>query len=324
MDFTRQPIIETIITPREGCKLVVRNSKGLGQEEYFVDALELVSFGNALFYRSIEKPKAFLVPVSDYEVFEVREARIMLKNVGIEKTIKIGGGREMAKPPKETPTPSVEKSSPIPAEETVNSTVSEEGAELRLEKRKDRRRHSRRKKGKEEETRQEGSSSESSPPSSDANGLSDNTMENKEESKNGKTESPAAPFVSPLLPPPPLLISETMSRYKNNALFKGAFYSAEETEGFEETVDSEKEAIPFDEGSQTHPDDMLEALAMENVVLEPSSYSTLGPIEIEMDEASFSETESQIANQINGEQEESASGEIEPLDSPYFPFEPKP
>ena len=39
MDFTREPIIETIVTPREGHKLVVRNSKVQGMEEYFVDAV---------------------------------------------------------------------------------------------------------------------------------------------------------------------------------------------------------------------------------------------------------------------------------------------
>ncbi len=94
MDFTREPIIETIITPREGFKLVVRSSKSLGQEEYFVEAVEIVSFGHALFYRSLERPKCFMVPVTDYEILEVREARMVLKNVGVDSTIKIGGGRE--------------------------------------------------------------------------------------------------------------------------------------------------------------------------------------------------------------------------------------
>lgn len=50
MDFTREPIIETVITPKEGCKLVVRSSKTVGQEEYFVDAVEVVTFGNAIFF----------------------------------------------------------------------------------------------------------------------------------------------------------------------------------------------------------------------------------------------------------------------------------
>jgi hypothetical protein len=95
--FTREPIIETIITPKEGYKLVVRSSKTVEeQEEFLVDAVEIVSFGAALFFRSIEKPKAFLVPVSDYEVLESKENRVVLKNAPFERTIKIGGGREAA------------------------------------------------------------------------------------------------------------------------------------------------------------------------------------------------------------------------------------
>ncbi|NGX33098.1 MAG: hypothetical protein K1060chlam4_01159, partial [Candidatus Anoxychlamydiales bacterium] len=45
MNYTREPIIESIITPKEGCKLVVRNSKGGALEEYFVESVEIVSFG---------------------------------------------------------------------------------------------------------------------------------------------------------------------------------------------------------------------------------------------------------------------------------------
>ncbi|MGE3954788.1 MAG: hypothetical protein AB7F31_06360 [Parachlamydiales bacterium] len=81
VNFTREPIIESVITPREGCKLVVRNTKGAGQEEYLVDALEVVSFGAAVFFRSLERPKNFLLPVSDYEVLEVRETRMVLKHM---------------------------------------------------------------------------------------------------------------------------------------------------------------------------------------------------------------------------------------------------
>lgn len=96
MDFTREPIVETVITPRDGYKLIVRNSHGQGQEDLFVDAIEVVSFGNSYFYRSLEKPKAFFVPVSDYEILEVREARMVLKTPGVERGIKIAGGREAA------------------------------------------------------------------------------------------------------------------------------------------------------------------------------------------------------------------------------------
>lgn len=102
MNFTREPIVETVITPREGYKLILRSSKASGQEEFFVDAVEVITFGSACFYRSLEKPKCFLVPASDYEVLEVREARMVLKTTGAERGIKIGGGREaVLKAPKE-------------------------------------------------------------------------------------------------------------------------------------------------------------------------------------------------------------------------------
>ena len=90
MNFTREPIILSVLTPKEGSKLVVRKSKGKGEEEdYFVDAIEIVSFEGAVFFRSTERPKSFLVPVSDYEVLELKETKIVLKNVSIDKNIKI-------------------------------------------------------------------------------------------------------------------------------------------------------------------------------------------------------------------------------------------
>lgn len=93
MNYTREPIIETIITPKDGCKLIIRNSKGGSQEEYAVDAVEVVSFGQSMFFRSLEKPKSFLLPVGDYEIVETKETRVVLKNAPLEHPIKIGGGK---------------------------------------------------------------------------------------------------------------------------------------------------------------------------------------------------------------------------------------
>lgn len=92
MHFTREPIIETIITPKDGYKLVLRPSKG-GAEEFFVDMVEVISFGNNSFYRSLEKPKSFVIPAVDYDIVEVREARMVLKTAAIEK-VKIAGGKK--------------------------------------------------------------------------------------------------------------------------------------------------------------------------------------------------------------------------------------
>ncbi|MDN3508727.1 MAG: hypothetical protein P0S93_01675 [Candidatus Neptunochlamydia sp.] len=94
MDFTREPLVETVITPKEGFKLIIRATSGTTQEEYVVGAVEVVSFGNCYFFRSLEKPKAFLLPMTEYEVIESREARTVLKKPQIEKSIKIGGGKK--------------------------------------------------------------------------------------------------------------------------------------------------------------------------------------------------------------------------------------
>lgn len=92
MHFTREPIIETIITPKDGYRLVLRPSKSNG-EEFFVDMVEVITFGNSSFYRSLDKPKSFVVPTGDYDVVEVREARMAIKSASIEK-VKIAGGKK--------------------------------------------------------------------------------------------------------------------------------------------------------------------------------------------------------------------------------------
>lgn len=229
MDFTREPIIETVITPKEGCKLVVRSSKSGGQEEYFVDSLEVVSFGRTQFLRSTERPKAFLVPASDYEILEVREARMVLKNVGLDRSIKIGGGREgNQKPHKE---PVVAEKAEAAEEEVPAEPVASEAKtdNSRIEKKRDRRRHYRRRRGRED--KEEG-----------AEEAAEHTEAAEEQvkaevtaSKNGEEMDAATPTLPPpsvipsLLPPPAMLISETIARYKDNDLFKGAFYNKNET-----------------------------------------------------------------------------------------------
>lgn len=186
MHFTRDPIIETIITPKEGCKLLVRNTKDSTKEEYFVDALEVLSFGHSFFYRSLERPKAFLVPISDYEIVEVKETRLALKSAAFERT----KGSSRTTPPMVKPTP-------IPSEEAVEE--GEEGgaplaaevapSEERREKKRERRRHRRRREERKEEApREEGAPTEE--------------------------PKPILPHVSRLIPPPPTLISDTISRYK--------------------------------------------------------------------------------------------------------------
>jgi hypothetical protein len=187
VNFTREPIIETVITPREGCKLVVRNSKGVG-EEYFVDAIEVVSFGRSFFFRSLERPKSFLVPVSDYEVLELKEIRMALKNASAERSIKIGGGRE----------------TPVRAQPREEEAA--EGS-IPMQERKRGRRGRRRRGGGggSMEMRHEANLPEGERPPEQA--APEGAVEKG-------AEEVAPSFISKLFPPPPTLIKETLSRYK--------------------------------------------------------------------------------------------------------------
>lgn len=281
MDFTREPIIETVITPREGCKIVVRSSKASGQEEFFVDALEVVSFGHSQFFRSLEKPKPFLVPTSDYEVLEVREARMVLKSVGIDRSIKIGGGKEtVPRAPKEREKEKErererERPAPQPVEEPTQvlepakAASDEPGAgtdernDPRFERRRDRRRHYRRRRGREEgDAKEEEEGSLSSSEGEKAVKSQSFTGEEGEQGTSITLEPPRASgnaghqptaaeaqaitnsVFSSLLAPPPNLISETIALYRENEKFKGAFYPKEQrTDRRKEEVKLEEETV---------------------------------------------------------------------------------
>lgn len=213
MNFTREPIIETIITPKEGCKLAVRSSKAEGQEEYIVDAVEVVSFGQALFFRSLEKPKPFLVPVGDYEIVEVKESRVVLKSAQFDRTIKIGGGREG--PIRRESAEEEESLPPALEEEAAQETAP--AAESQFNRKQDRRRHRRRRAPEErEEMRARTLPQESSTPPSQ--------------------ESTSSIFTH-LIPPPTTLISETIGRYKEMLTPEGASKPPEEPPSKEEEKD---------------------------------------------------------------------------------------
>lgn len=234
MDFTREPIIETVITPKEGFKLAIRSSKNPGHEEFFVDAVEVVSFGSSLFFRSLERPKAFIVPVSDYEVLEVRETRLVLKNVGIDRSIKIAGGREGALklPPKES---SQERESSTP-ENGSSEDASKGTSEPKGDRKRDRRRQNRRRRGRDElvegEEGEERKEMEPVPTETLVKVKLPPARPTVEVAADGTTTT----TLSTLLPPPPMLISETMAQYRNNALFKEAFFLKNDEEQTTEDV----------------------------------------------------------------------------------------
>ncbi len=185
MNFTREPTIETIITPKEGNKLLIRNSKREIRDDYLVDAIEVVTFGHSIFYRSLERPKSFIVPVSDYEVVEVKETRLVLKSATVERSIKIGGGKISSRPESSVP---------------QDNGAPEEKTDTCLEKKRERRRP-RRRRTSDDRIEGGGASSEGGK----------EAAEKKPEEKKGGEEKKR---VSRLLPPPPTLIAQTIGKYR--------------------------------------------------------------------------------------------------------------
>jgi hypothetical protein len=203
VNFTREPIIETVITPREGCKLVVRSSKGNGQEEYLVDAVEVVSFGHSFFFRSLERPKSFIVPVSDYEILELKETRMALKNAPMERSIKIGGGRDAP--------PRLQREG-APADEYQESRPMERAPMPPMDRD---RKSGRRRRGRRGGQRQDSHPSDTREPlpplPEEPLSLDDSILP---ETPRAEEPHKAPSFISKLFPPPPTLIKETLSRYK--------------------------------------------------------------------------------------------------------------
>jgi hypothetical protein len=202
--FTREPIIESVIAAKEGYKLVVRNSKNPGHEEFLVDAVEIVSFGTAQFFRCMEKPRVFLAPISDYEVVETKESRTPLKAVSQERVIKIAGGKESG--PREHKQKVQEEQ---PSEEKVEG----ESAEAQ-EPSGDRRKRRRRRRGRADRDEDQGSSQEDRE-DSQGEEISDLQKVAAALSEPSAATAPVKAEGAPsLLPPPSVLISETLSRYR--------------------------------------------------------------------------------------------------------------
>lgn len=237
MNFTREPIIETVITPREGCKLVVRSSKGTAQEDYFVDAVEVVSFGHSFFFRSQERPKSFLVPVSDYEILELKETRMVLKNVSTDRAIKIGGGREAPPRPREEPAPDAALAESRPAPQPQQQDPRQP-----MDRKRDNNRRRRGRRGRDRndqdprdpsrEPREEFREESSQPPEDLQNFDSSAEPTHNREPEQPQEKAPS--FISKLFPPPTTLIRENLSRYKPAETEES--FSVEEKTSIEETI----------------------------------------------------------------------------------------
>ncbi len=192
--------------PREGCKLLVRNSKGGGQEEYYVDSIEVISFGASFFFRSQERPKSFLVPVTDYEILEQKEVRLPLKNVAPERSIKIGGGREASLRP-------ARESAPEPDGYEGQERDRPESLSVDQNRKRDKRRRNRRGGSRADYSVSEPRNEE--PSVSQEDSVKPSEGKNLIRPERGADEAKPTPgFISKLFPPPPTLIKDTLSRYK--------------------------------------------------------------------------------------------------------------
>jgi hypothetical protein len=271
VDFTREPIIETIITPREGHRLVIRSSKNMEQEEYFVDAVEVVCFGKAFFFRSIERPKPFLVPVNDYEVLEVREQRLVLKTALAEGSVKIAGGREANhhRPAREEGRREPKRDMHAAPDTLSGEEASPEMRPTPNESRQDRRRgdrrrggggnnnNFRRRRGGKDEIVHEEFRSAAADGSADANtttplaatgaaalrSVEQTTISPIEEkvhksAASAEDDAPAqTTFLRSVLPPPTTLIRDDLERLRTNEAYRGAFFVRENKEDAEDDND---------------------------------------------------------------------------------------
>lgn len=291
VDFTREPIIETVITPREGYRLVVRSSKSASQEEHFVDALEVVSFGNALFFRSLERPKPFIVPSCDYEVLEVREPRIVLKTPIQEKA---AAPREHVHRAKVE----VEKKEPIPVSvEKEESSDTEERAvpaatEGQGDRRRERRRPFRRRRGqnREEATSETSLTAEGEEKQSptEAPRVKEETMSEASAQKILTT----TPMLSSILPPP-TLVRDNLAALREKEEYKGAFFIREDKEGLADDDD----------------DTVLEGLRSDEFLGETESRDQEVSPEEPFCDPFFEEKNSEAISRVNHEDKE----DMEPL-----------
>jgi hypothetical protein len=233
VDYTREPIVETVITPKDGHRLTVRNSKNTGQEEFVVDAVEVVTFGVSCFFRSLERPRAFMVPVSDYEILEVRETKLALKAASLEGPVRIPSGpKPVSREPERRKPPQREPEPPVPAveaEKPPERGAEEVPSEHRHERRSDRRRGQRRRRGRDE------GHSEVPPP----------REEKVDEVSPHAPAEPPVPRQSSVLPPPQTLIRDDLERLRQNEQYKGAFYLRESEEPKKTSDVDDIPIVPF-------------------------------------------------------------------------------
>lgn len=206
MHFTREPIVESVLSARDGYKLVLKNSKLASTTDISAEVIEIVSFTGTLFYRSQDRSKNFLLPASDFEISEVKDARLVLKNISLEKSSKLQNFQRettTVEPDFDDEESKAEDNATQVDQEVSNQQAS--GQNTRLERRRERRRNRRRRHSEERQ----------SDDKKDAAVAEVSTQE--EPLEKVTTEEMSHANVIPtlnLIPPPTTLISQTLARYK--------------------------------------------------------------------------------------------------------------
>lgn len=207
MHFTREPIIESVLSARDGYKLVLKNSKLSSTTDISAEVIEIVSFAGTLFYRSQDRSKNFLLPASDFEISEIKDARLVLKNISLEKSSKLQNIQKEAVASESTfdeeEAKVDENQGQVEVEASTQAIAS--GQNNRLERRRERRRNRRRRHS---EERQNDEKKEAG--TLETNGQ-DEVVEKVQLDETSSTN--VAPVLN-LIPPPTTLISQTLARYK--------------------------------------------------------------------------------------------------------------
>ncbi|MCH9621272.1 MAG: hypothetical protein S4CHLAM20_06900 [Chlamydiia bacterium] len=213
MNFTREPILETIISAKEGYKLSIKSTKSEGSAEYLVEAVEVVCFGTTYFYRSAEPAHTFFVPAQDFEIVQVRQTRLVLKTP-TEKNIKIAGGDNLKsqndKKKSKSKTKSSEKKSDSKKEDKKTNDVKTEASEEKTSKTKD--------DSKKDDSKKDDSKKEEVKGKKDLKSKASKKTNDKKKAasaKKTKEEIPSVPtsMFSHLLRPPESLISDNIEKY---------------------------------------------------------------------------------------------------------------
>ncbi len=235
MNFTREPIIESIISARDGYKLSIRSTKVTGMQEILVDAVEIVSFGSSLFFRSQEKPKAFLFPVADFEVSEVKETRFVLKNSPLEKSVKIQSTKEHLHKAVREAQEIEELEEPQILEEATEEMAEEPTAVQAREEKKSKRNRRKRDRQKQQRYTPAEQAQEEVFTEGDKGG------DNKDEAMVSSPTSVQPKFISP----PPALIISTLSHRKSETVHQESVLPTSPVESKEKVLeDIRLEPVP--------------------------------------------------------------------------------